>query len=812
MKKLHLICNSHIDTIWQWEWGEGMSSALSTFQSAANLMKKHDYIFCHNESSLYKYTEKYAPELFEEIQVLIKEGAWHVMGGWYLQPDCLMSKGESFIRQIREGQLFFEEKFGKWIMPKTAICFDAFGHSRGLVQIVKKCGQENYVFMRPYSKHVRPERPQIDLPAECFLWEGYDGSTIKALHGTEYNSALGHAVEKITADMEKLKEEEIAASLWGVGNHGGGPSDKDLTDIEKLMTESDVEIVHSTPDAFFAEVNPTAVWDKSLLSCMPGCYTSMMGIKQKFREFERQLYLVEKMLSIAELKGVYPYPMAQMKEVVEDLLNVQFHDVLPGTCIKEGEDNAFRYINHGLKELEQLKLDCFFALCRGQRVAEENTYPILVFNPKPYFDEQYVECELSIIPTDYFESEYSQLEIYDEQGTKLLAQTIKEGSNISIDWRKKVIFKAKLNPLGITRFTAKTVVLPKPSYPYGQDVIFENDCKKIVVSAKTGLIESYVVDGKEYANGSLFALHSYDDTADPWAMSNEETFEGIGNNPQAFTLLQEGDGVFKGLHSLEVIEDGEIYLAAEAFFASGLTRARIGYKIYKEGELIDIDIDLFPAEMNKCIKVHIPMKAERFVGEQVFGTEELFMNGRECIAHNFIALQNGDKYLEVLTPDSFASSYKDDVAKITLLRNVTYCAHPVPNRPLVLENIFLPKVDQGQKSYRFRLMPSKEESLQKNADIFQEKPYALNIFPTIDKKVDNGYEIKTNNPEIAVVTIFKAQQADGYVIRLQNNSSKQAETTLTLGDRSILLHFNKYEVKTVLHSKQKTEEISEFII
>ncbi len=812
MKKLHLLCNAHIDTIWQWEWGEGMSSALSTFQSAANLMKKHDYIFCHNESSLYKYTEKYAPELFEEIQAMVKEGKWHVMGGWYLQPDCLMSSGESFIRQIREGQLFFEEKFGKGCMPKTAICFDAFGHSRGLVQVVKKCGQENYVFMRPYNKHVRPERAQIDLPGEIFLWEGYDGSTVKALHGTEYNSALGHAVEKISKDIERLNGEEIAASLWGVGNHGGGPSDKDLTDIEALIQSSDIEIVHSTPDAFFSEVQPTKKWDKSIIPCMPGCYTSMMGVKQKFRELERQLYFTEKMLSIAELKGVYAYPAQKMQEVVEDLLNVQFHDVLPGTCIKEGEDNALRYINHGLKELEQLKLDCFFALVRGERVAEENTYPIMVFNPKAYADEQYVEAELSIIPTDYFENEYSQIEIYDEAGNKLPAQTVKEGSNISIDWRKKVIFKAKLNPLGITRFTAKTVVLPHPEYGYGEDIVFENDSKKIKISAKTGLIESYVVNGKEYANGSLFQLYSYDDTADPWAMSNEETFEGMGKNPQAFTLLQDGDGVFRGLKSLEITEDGEIYLAAEAFFQSGLTRARIGYKIYKQGDIVDVDVDLFPAEMNKCIKVHIPMAAEKYVGEQVFGTEELFMDGRECIAHNFVAMQNGEEYMEILTPDSFGSSYKDGVAKLTLLRNVTYCAHPVPDRPLVRERIFLPKVDQGQRSYRMRLQAAREETLQKNAELFKEKPYALNIFPTIDKKRDNGYQISIDNPNVHLVTVRKAQQTDGYIVRLQNNSAKATQATLKLGEREITVRFGKYEVKTVRHDEKVTEEISEFLI
>ena len=37
MKEVHLICNAHIDPIWQWDWQEGVSAVLSTFQSAVNL-------------------------------------------------------------------------------------------------------------------------------------------------------------------------------------------------------------------------------------------------------------------------------------------------------------------------------------------------------------------------------------------------------------------------------------------------------------------------------------------------------------------------------------------------------------------------------------------------------------------------------------------------------------------------------------------------------------------------------------------------------------------------------------------------------
>lgn len=803
MKKLHLICNAHLDPIWQWEWEEGAAAALSTFQSAVNLSKQFDYVFCHNEVTLYKYVENYAPKLFEEIKELVKQGKWHIMGGWYLQSECLMPEGEGIVRQIREGELYFEKKFG--VKPTTAVNMDPFGHSRGLVQIMSKCGQDSYMFMRPYGPHIRK---QLDLPEECFLWEGYDGSRIKAVRLTEYNSDLGHAREKIEKDIERRKDEELSISPWGVGNHGGGPSAKDLSDIADFMKTSEIEIVHSTPERFFAEAQPTKVFTESLISCMVGCYTSMIGVKQKYRQLEKAFYFTEKMSSIAALKGVVEYPDKKLREVTEDMLNVQFHDILPGTCIKEGEDNALTYINHGLHELNLLRAKAMFGLCKGQPVAEENTYPIMVFNPKTYVGKQTVECELSIIPTDCFENSFSQIEIYDVDGQKIPAQTVKEGSSISIDWRKKVVFEAELKPLSVTRFTAKTVVLSKPEYPVNEDIVFDNGEKRVVINAKTGLIESYIVDDVEYAKGAFFAPYAYEDYPDPWGMNYTE----VGRAPKPFAHLENPDGVFKGLQSFEIIEDGALYTEAETFFAYGNTRLRIGYKIYKKGRAVDVTVNLFPGEINQSVKLHLPTFGGEYVGEQIFGREGLFTDGRECVAHNFVAVKKDGKYLQIVTPSTYGSSYVEGEVRLTLHRGAAYCAHPVPDRPLFRENIYVKKIDQAQRDYCFRLDVSDEKSLQKNADLFTEKPYALNIFPTVDVKTDNGAEISTSNGEISVVTIKKGVQTDGYIFRLQNNGETENETDLRCCAAKLRLSFSAYEVKTVVYKDGKLTEIREMLI
>ena len=108
MAEIHLICNAHIDPVWQWQWEEGAAAAVSSFRAAADFCEEFDdFVFCHNEALLYRWVEEYEPRLFRRIQALVKAGKWHIMGGWYLQPDCNMTGGESLIRQMQLGRAYF---------------------------------------------------------------------------------------------------------------------------------------------------------------------------------------------------------------------------------------------------------------------------------------------------------------------------------------------------------------------------------------------------------------------------------------------------------------------------------------------------------------------------------------------------------------------------------------------------------------------------------------------------------------------------------------------------------------------------------
>ena len=44
MKKLHLVCNAHLDPVWMWNWDEGAVTALATYYAAVELAEEYDYI------------------------------------------------------------------------------------------------------------------------------------------------------------------------------------------------------------------------------------------------------------------------------------------------------------------------------------------------------------------------------------------------------------------------------------------------------------------------------------------------------------------------------------------------------------------------------------------------------------------------------------------------------------------------------------------------------------------------------------------------------------------------------------------------
>lgn len=798
MKKIHLICNSHIDPVWMWDWEEGAGAALSTFYQAVEFCKEYDYVFCHNESLLYEYVETYDPALFQEISKQIADGKWKIMGGWYLQPDCNLPSGEAFVRTIKLGREYFAEKFNA--RPTTAINFDSFGHTVGLVQILKKCGFDSYMVCRPMPS-------MLELPDKEFLWVGPDGSKVKVSRvedETIYCSGFGMALDDIKRKLGHYEGREIGIALWGVGNHGGNPSRKDLADVAKFIEEKaqeGVEVVHSSPEEYFADIHPTAEWNKSLHKCLVGAYTSMSSIKQKHIELENKLFTTEKLCSLAELKGVYTKKQEVFTRAEKALASLEFHDVGSGTCASDGERSSLRRADQALELLQEEFDKAFFALTGQDKKAGEGEFPFFIFNQQPYDREAIVEMEY--LEPNCIGGVTDQYTVTVKQDGKVVpSQCIKELSNINYDRRKRIAVKCTLKALDVTRLDLTSKIDPKDpeiEQPTG-DIIFKDDIKTVRISRKTGLMESYVVNGKELLTGGAFEPIMYDDNADPWGWDMVH----IGENPTPFTLSDCKKGVFRGMENVKVVEDGDVLTEVESFFECEASFVRVSYKIYKNVPYTDVTVNAFWNEKEKALKVKLPTSIKgAFLGQVPFGMEEYPKDGSENDMQRFVALDDGEKALALYNDCTFGFSHDNEALYATLLRGVAYCAHPIGTMPLIKRNIFIPYIEQGRRTFRFRFSYDEKTALENNAQEFVNTPFALNFFPHGEGR-EQASVLKVENTAISLVAFYKDK--DGYILRFVNNNESAQTTKIELMGKSYEVSFGKHEAKTFVYNGEGLTE------
>jgi len=102
-----MIGNAHLDPVWLWQWQEGFQEAKATFRSALDRMNESvDFLFTSSSAAMYEWIEQNDPGMFQEIKERVAEGRWQIVGGWWIQPDCNIPSGESFVRQGLYGQRY----------------------------------------------------------------------------------------------------------------------------------------------------------------------------------------------------------------------------------------------------------------------------------------------------------------------------------------------------------------------------------------------------------------------------------------------------------------------------------------------------------------------------------------------------------------------------------------------------------------------------------------------------------------------------------------------------------------------------------
>ncbi len=332
-----MVGHAHIDMNWMWSYPETVQIVLDTFRTMLNLMKAHpEFTFAQSQASTYAIVEEFEPEMLEEIRGRIAEGRWEVTASSWVEPDHNMPNLESEIRHLLYTRQYLTRLLG---VTEESLNLDfepdTFGHNGRWPDVAGAAGVK-------YFYHCRGERIE-----GLYRWRGQSGNELLAFcepdwyGGTNLNDEV---VQRVPDFCEKFGIPAML-TVYGVGDHGGGPTNRDLYHIEDMMSWPIFPTVKfGTYREFYAmaeavrESLPVLEGERNVM--FSGCYTTQTRIKRGNAMAERQLRKGEMFSAFAHEQTGAPYRRADLEKAWRRVLFNHFHDIIPGSGVPDTREYA----------------------------------------------------------------------------------------------------------------------------------------------------------------------------------------------------------------------------------------------------------------------------------------------------------------------------------------------------------------------------------------------------------------------------------------------------------------------------------------
>ncbi|MBR4941898.1 MAG: alpha-mannosidase, partial [Clostridia bacterium] len=357
-----VIGHTHLDVAWLWPIRQTREKTARTFANMLHYMEEYpEFKFMSSQPCIYNWVKNDYPELFERIRQAVKDGRWEADGGMWVEADCNLTSGEGFVRQFLYGKRFLKEEFD--VDSKILWLPDVFGYSAALPQILKKCGIDYFMTTKiSWNNYDR-------IPNDTFIWRGIDGSEVfshfvcvadilnasKNQGISTYNGKL-NASQMMGSVRRFLNGDICNETLASVGfGDGGGGTTREMIENGRRLAQN----IPGAPGVYWGfaldyfkkwekelEGNPfLAKWFGELyLEVHRGTLTSQADNKRDNRKSEFLYQLAETICYTDKelLGGNYPKEMFDKNWLT--ILTNQFHDILPGSSIREVyEDSARDY-------------------------------------------------------------------------------------------------------------------------------------------------------------------------------------------------------------------------------------------------------------------------------------------------------------------------------------------------------------------------------------------------------------------------------------------------------------------------------------
>jgi alpha-mannosidase len=793
----HLTGNAHIDAAWLWPWTETVDVVKRTFGTALQLMNEYpEYTYTQSAAAYNEWMAQKYPDMNDEIKKRIGEGRWEIVGGMWVEPDLNMPDGESLVRQLLVGKRWYKNAYG--VDVRIGWNPDSFGYTWQLPQIYKRSGVDYFVTQKMAWNDTN------QLPFKLFWWESPDGSKVLAYFPHDYgNQNLGpvRLSEDLVTARERAPGMTEMMDLYGVGDHGGGPTRAMLdqgfhwaggdhvtpkyqfgiaqsffSTIEKEIASGPTWNYQSIPKYEPPPAVPGKVaiptWDSELyFEYHRGVYTTQANHKHNMRTAEEEVLNAEKWSSLAWLDGA-SYPADELTEDWKKVLFNQFHDLAAGSgigVIYKDAQKDYDVVRWSTNEISAGALKTVDANIDTQ-AEEGDSIPVVVYNPLGWARSGDVKVEVQLReagspgvlifdPSSYGKGELPEAETVN-QSTGLADLTIHATDVPPLGYKLLRISSAK-EP-GVEQVVAAD---------FARSVALGDGSLKIVVDKRTGCITSLEADGTESlepgACGNQFQF--FKDTPKEYDAWNIDP----GTLDVKPVTLEKADSVELVKAKTERPAIRIVYTWQKSKFVQTIT-------IPRNSGVVDIDNDIDWHEQHVLLKAAFPVAAATDFATYEIPYGEIERpttrnNSWEKAQFEVPAMRWADLSgpgadgkvhgLSILNQDKYGYDCAGNVLRISLLRGPTW-----PD----------PVADQGHHHFHYALYPHAgtwKDALTVRHGWEYDYPLQAVVTTAHAGSLPAEHSFASVAPDNVVLTaVKKAEDANGLIFRAYEWAGKDGTT------------------------------------
>jgi len=664
---VHAVGHSHIDMAWLWRLNATREKASRTFSTVLNLMEQFpEYCYMHASPQLYKFLAQDYPEIFNRIKEKIESGRWEATGGMWVEADINIPCGESLVRQFLYGKRYLKEVLG--VDTNVLWLPDVFGYSAALPQIAKKSGIDYFMTTKISWNQYN------HFPHDTFNWRGLDGTEILTHFITtpsEDGAASTYNGEMIPREVpgiwDNYKQKDINDQLllaYGFGDGGGGPT------REMLMTRRAMEDIPGLPyvkpgkvEPYFKALGtalanaPLETWDGELyLEYHRGTYTTQAYSKKANRKIEHELHNAEFLSMLRDLKlGTAEYPAEPLNEIWERVLLLQFHDIIPGTSIRQVYEESRANYEQLLNQSAGLVANAIGAINSEIKLNQDS---VVVYNNLSWRRDT---AELFVPFSELIKEDTI---FTDSDGYTLESQKSENGLY--------VVF-TELPPLGYKTYAISTGDTPEADDFFkletGADkTSLETNFYNVEFNANGEITSLYDKLAKRYVGkGSLNALEAYEDKPlnfDAWDID-------IFYKEKPCNCFEYG--------GLEVVEQGNLKTILRRKINFNQSKIEQDIIFYTRNRRIDFKTNIDWNESQVLLKAAFPLdiRATSAAYDIQFGyverpnhsNDERDFAQFEVCAHKWTDISESGYGVALFNDSKYGYDCKDSVMRLTLLKS-----------------------------------------------------------------------------------------------------------------------------------------------